>query len=205
MRGTHHILDSQHWVQPGWDEEMRGTHCHHILDWAIGAVRGKVEQTRGLIISLAFTTGYRKWKGNERTLPLIDSHQCVQIKNSVSWLVITVFIIQVVCEVDGVASEPQLTGLSVEPATLRLREDGAHTKIRNTGKQEAIPLFSLVWLFLSLIQCILNIFNCSHKCKKQNFLFYGSFKNCKKNMRQDKCLFNLDCFCYPSILSARVV
>jgi hypothetical protein len=37
-----------------------------------------------------------------------------------------------VCEVDGVASEPQLTGLSVEPATLRLREDGAHTKIRNT-------------------------------------------------------------------------
>ncbi len=61
----------------------------------------------------------------------------MQNKNSVSRL-ITIFIIQVVCEVDGVASEPQLTGLSVEPATLRLREDGAHTKIRNTDKHEAI-------------------------------------------------------------------
>jgi hypothetical protein len=67
----------------------------------------------------------------------------MQNKNSVSRL-ITIFIIQVVCEVDGVASEPQLTGLSVEPATLRLREDGAPTKIRNTGKHETNALFSIV-------------------------------------------------------------
>jgi hypothetical protein len=89
---------------------MRGTHRHHILG-----------------------TAMKRW-GDEGTLSILDSHQWVQIKNSVNFL-ITIFIIQVVCEVDGVASEPQLTGLSVEPAALRLREDGAHTKIRNTGKQ----------------------------------------------------------------------
>ncbi len=41
---------------------------------------------------------------------------------------------KVVCEVDGVPSEPKLTGLSVEPLTLRLREDGIPAKIRNTGE-----------------------------------------------------------------------